>query len=85
MPYRNISEIPAHVKKYPPKKQRQWRAIFNSVYRQTNNESRAFAAANASLKRKKKSLSKLEINKIIKEYVLGIRTGKFDKEELEEL
>ena len=78
MPYSNVSKLPAHVKKHPPKKQKQWMHIFNSVYRQTKSESRAFAAANASLKRKK-HLSPIEINRIIKEYIDGIRKGKFKK------
>ena len=78
MPYSNVSKLPAHVKKYPPKKQRQWMQIFNSVYRQTKSESRAFAAANASLKRKK-HLSPIDINKIIKQYINRERKGKFNR------
>ena len=78
MPYSSISQIPSHVKKYPKKRQRIWLNIWNSVYRQTKSESRAFAAANASLKRKK-YLSPIEINRIIKEYINGTRKGKFKK------
>lgn len=41
---------PDNVKKLPAKKKRQWIAIWNSVYKQTKSEVRAFKAANAILK-----------------------------------
>lgn len=81
MPYSNVSELPKHVRDLKSaKKKRRWMNIFNSVFRQTSSESRAFAAANASLK-KKESLSRKEIRDLIKQYVNGIRKGKYRKAE----
>lgn len=76
MPYSSINEIPDHVKKHPKKTQRRWLSIFNSVYRQTKSESRAFRAANSILKPKKKNLSKIDIDNIIKQYVSRKKIGK---------
>lgn len=49
MPYSSNADIPASVKKRlkSPKKQRQWRHVWNSAYKRTGSESRAFAMANA--------------------------------------
>ena len=51
MPYASVSELPAHVKKYPSKIQRMWMAVWNSVHKKTNSEARAFKAANAVFKK----------------------------------
>jgi len=53
MPYADIKSLPAYVKKYSSKIQRQWRAVFNTVYKSTKgNEQRAFRAANSILKKR---------------------------------
>jgi cation transport regulator ChaB len=50
MPYSTISQLPAHLHKYPEIVQRQWMHVFNSIYDRTNkDESRAFKAANSIL------------------------------------
>ena len=52
MPYSNTSELPKSVKdRLSPGKQRQWMATFNSIYSRTENEGRAFAGANAAVKK----------------------------------
>ena len=50
MPFPTLASLPERVKKFPKKKQEQWRNIWNSVFKQTGEESRAFAAANAKVK-----------------------------------
>ena len=61
MPYDSVKELPAYVKKYESKIQRQWMHVFNTVYKKTNSEERAFKAANSVLKKRfKKSNSKEE-------------------------
>lgn len=57
MPYSSLSDLPAHVKKLPKKKQKQWMAIWNSVYAETGSEERAFAAANAIINEKCRKIS----------------------------
>lgn len=54
MPYGSVASLPKHVKRYPSKIQRMWMHVFNSVYSKTNNEERAFKAANAVLKKNMK-------------------------------
>ena len=51
MPYASVSQLPKYVKRYPPKLQRMWMAVWNSVYNKTKSEARAFKAANAVLKK----------------------------------
>jgi cation transport regulator ChaB len=59
MPYSNISELPARIKKYPQKIQRMFMKVFNSkynkVYKETKNknqaESEAYKLANGVLKK----------------------------------
>ena len=53
MPYSSISEVPKWVRDRGEKKARQWMHIFNSVYKQTGDEGRAFRAANAAIGKKK--------------------------------
>ena len=52
MPYNSIQSLPRHVKKYSAKIQRQWMHVFNSVYKKTKSEQRAFKAANSILKKR---------------------------------
>jgi len=51
MPYASVNEIPAYVKKYSDKIQRQWMHVFNTIWKSTKgNEKRAVMAANSVLK-----------------------------------
>jgi hypothetical protein len=50
MPYKTNKDLPGYVKKKGKKKQRQWRHVWESVHKQTGDEGRAFAAANAVTK-----------------------------------
>lgn len=58
MPYSSVAALPAHVKRLPAKKQRQWIHVFNSAYSScmadegdgTKCESSAFAQANGVVK-----------------------------------
>ena len=60
MPFASVAELPSHVKKYSPKVQRQWMAVFNSTYNKLKKEGkshkiaerRAFMAANSVLKKR---------------------------------
>jgi len=52
MPYNSIKEIPESIKKYSVKIQRQWMHVFNTVFKTTENEKRAFMAANSILKKR---------------------------------
>jgi len=61
MPYSSVKDIPAYVKKYDAKIQRQWLHVFNTIYDKTNSEERAFRASNSILKKrftKKDSMEK---------------------------
>jgi len=49
MPYKSITELPASVKKYPEAAQRQWLEVWNSIYKETGDEERAYAGANSML------------------------------------
>ena len=51
MPYEKLSDLPDHVKKLPEDKQKQWMSVFNSVYKEKNDEGAAMAAANAAVKK----------------------------------
>ncbi len=45
MPYERLSDLPPAVRKLPRKKQKQWKAVFNSVFASTSDDGRASAAA----------------------------------------
>lgn len=52
MPYTVSSDnLPANVKKLSESKRRQWVSVWNSSFKKHNDESRAFAAANAAVKK----------------------------------
>ena len=51
MPYNSVKDLPAHIKKYPSKVQRMWMAVWNSTFKKTGSEVRAFKSANSVLKR----------------------------------
>jgi uncharacterized protein YdaT len=51
MPY-TYSDYPSHLKSYPLKIRHQWVNVFNNVLNKTNNEKRAFKAANSVLKKR---------------------------------
>jgi cation transport regulator ChaB len=79
MPYATINDLPEHVKKVKSKKrQRMWLAVWNSVYRKTGSESRAFAAANSKLK-EFKIMTYREIKELIGHYIKGTKKGPYDK------
>jgi len=52
MPYKDISELPKYVRKYSKVVQRQFMHVFNTVFKNTNSEVRAFRAANSVLKKR---------------------------------
>ena len=52
MPYDNIKSLPANLKKYSETVRRQWLYVFNTTYSKTNDEARAFKAANSVLKKR---------------------------------
>lgn len=52
MPYANVDSLPGYVKKYSTKIKRQWMHVFNSTYKKTDSEARAFRAANSVLKKR---------------------------------
>lgn len=51
MPYNKIEDLPPAVKKLPAKKQRQWMAVFNSVWERGADESSCFAQAWGAVKK----------------------------------
>jgi len=55
MPYDSIAALPEYIKKYSEKIQRQWMHVFNTTYKNTNNEKRSMMAANSILKKRFKS------------------------------
>jgi len=55
MPYDSIKSLPEYVKKYSVKIQRQFMHVFNSVYKRTGDEKRAFMAGNSVLKKRMSS------------------------------
>ena len=55
MPYTNIKELPPYLKKYSEVVRRQWMHVWASVYNSTNDEARAFRAANSILKKRFKN------------------------------
>ena len=50
MVYTSVNELPAYVKKYDSKLQRQWLYTANTVYESTESLERAMKAANSVLK-----------------------------------
>lgn len=48
MPYASDADVPSYV---PKKKRAQWRAVWNSIYEEHKDEARAFAGANAAIKK----------------------------------
>lgn len=62
MPYSSIKDLPGHLKKYSEKVQRQYMHVFNSVYKKTGDEGRAFKAANAVLGKRFKGAKLAESN-----------------------
>lgn len=68
MPYSSDAGLPAHVRKLSPKKRRQWRHTWNSIYDRTRDEGRAFRGANAAVK-------ELDVSKL-REIVQGEKSVK---------
>jgi hypothetical protein len=62
MPYTSVAGIPAYVKKYSSKLQRQWMHVFNSTFKKTKSEKRAFMAANSVLKKRFKKKESMNNN-----------------------
>lgn len=62
MPYASVVDIPAYVKKYSPKLQRQWMHVFNTIYKKTESDQRAFRAANSILKKRFKGKESMKNN-----------------------
>jgi hypothetical protein len=50
-PYDNLADLPPAVKKYPEGAQKVWLEVFNSIYKETQDEARAFAGAWSRLKK----------------------------------
>jgi cation transport regulator ChaB len=50
-PYDNLADLPPAVKKYPEGAQKVWLEVFNSIYKETQDEARAFAGAWSKLKK----------------------------------
>lgn len=48
MPYSSVSEVPSYV---PKGKRKMWMEVWNSIYNEHGDESRAFAGANAAVKK----------------------------------
>ena len=70
-PYTEDS-APDHVKKLPDKKKRQWIHIWNSVFKQTKSETKAFKAANAILKESVAEVNALLARTAKKEIMQGL-------------
>jgi cation transport regulator ChaB len=52
MPFKSTKELPDNIKKFSPKLQRQYLAVWNNVFKKTKSEARAFKAANSILKKR---------------------------------
>ena len=52
MPYSDINELPAHIKKYSIKVKRQYMHVWNTTQTKTGSEARASRAANSVLKKR---------------------------------
>jgi cation transport regulator ChaB len=62
MPYSSVSQLPKYVKKYSPKVKRQWMHVFNTVFKKTKSEARAFKAANSVLRKRFKGQDSMSKN-----------------------
>ena len=62
MPYTDISQLPAHIKKYSTVIQRQWMHVWMTIYDKTHDEARAFKGANSVLKTRFKKKNSMEKN-----------------------
>jgi len=62
MPYSSVNELPKNVKSYEPKVMRQWMHVFNSTFKKTGSEQRAFMAANSILKKRFKTKDSMSNN-----------------------
>lgn len=62
MPFGSTESLPAYVKKYSPKIQRQFLHVWNSVFKKTGSEVRAFKAGNSVLKKRFKGPKGMEKN-----------------------
>ena len=62
MPYTSITTIPEYVKNYSETVQRQWMYVFNTVYAETKNDTRAMKASNSILKKRFKGNKAMEKN-----------------------
>jgi len=60
MPYASVADLPAHIKRYTPRVQRQWMHVFNAVFKKTTDETRAMKAANSILKKRLSNTEKTE-------------------------
>ena len=52
MPYTTNKELPEYVKKYSETIQRQFMHVWNSTYKKTGDEKRAFMSGNSVLKKR---------------------------------
>jgi hypothetical protein len=50
MPFPTEDSLPENIKKEPEKRRRRWMHVYNSVWEETKDEGKAFAAANATLR-----------------------------------
>ena len=66
MPYSSVDELPDAVKKLPVEKQRQWMAVWNSIYNATHDEDRAFAGAWSKVKEEYEMSVKERFEKMLK-------------------
>lgn len=66
MPYSSVDELPSAVKKLPLEKQRQWMAVWNSIYSDTHDEERAFAGAWSKVKEECEMSLKEKFEKMLK-------------------
>jgi len=62
MPYNSNKDLPTWLNKYSENKRSQWRHVFNTIYKNTGDESRAFAGANSILKKRFTNRKDIEKN-----------------------
>jgi len=62
MPYNSVKELPKHIKKFSPVVRRNWMHVWNSVFKKTGSEARAFKGANSILKKRFKGKKTAESN-----------------------
>jgi len=58
VPYNSLKDLPSRFDKYSETARRQWMYVFNTTYESTNDEGRAFAAANSVFKKRFSGKSK---------------------------